>query len=641
MIYQIKNGAVELSATPILRKVNFEIRGTEKIAVVGRNGCGKTTLLRLIAGEIDLSRDENGELGAITKSPRLEVGYLKQNAFEDLSLTLDEEIQKIFAPIHELKARLDTLLARMENGEENVELLSAFDRAQRELEDRGGYFYEKEYNMLLSAFGFSLDDKKRTLSEFSGGQLTKLAFVRLLLSKPDVLLLDEPTNHLDITTVEWLEDYLKDYKRAVVVVSHDRMFLDKIAEVVYEIEYGETTRYVGNYSKFVELKEQAYEQRLKAYKAQRAEIARLEALIERFRDTPTKVSMTDSKLKQIEHMVKLSEPRKFDTKSFHADFTPNRETGKEVLSVNGLKIGYNTPLLEPVSFKVYKGSRIGIIGGNGLGKSTLLKTLVGALSPLGGAFSLGHQVDIGYFDHQMAQYQSPKSLLDELWDEFPTLSEREIRSSLGAFMFSQDDVYKTVSSLSGGERVRLALCRLLKKGPNFLILDEPTNHMDMIGRQTLESMLSEFSGTLLFVSHDRYFVKRLAQSLIVIENGKATLLPYTYDEYLEKRTQGTLNIEPQPVKAPEPQRQSASKEAYNQGKERARLERRVIKINEEIASLDEKIALAKEQMQSEQALSDYVRLMELSEQIDQHESSQMDLLEELDEIEKRLKEIST
>lgn len=634
MLYQMKNVAIELGSVPILRNVNFEIRGNEKIAIVGRNGCGKTTLLRLISGELEPTRVD-GELGTITKSPRLEIGYLKQNAFEDLSLTVDEEMQRLFRPILELKARLDELEAKMQTSQD-TSLLSTYNRLQAELETMDGYFYEKEYNMLLSAFGFSLDDKTRQLGEFSGGQLTKLAFIRLLLSKPDVLLLDEPTNHLDITTVEWLEGYLKSYKRAVVLVSHDRMLLDNVAEVVYEIEYGETTRYVGNYSKFVELKEQSYEQRLKAYKAQRAEIARLEALIERFRDTPTKVSMTDSKLKQIEHMVKLSEPRKFDTRAFKADFSPNRTTGKEVLSVNGLSVGYGAPLFEPLSFKLYKGDKIGIIGGNGLGKSTLLKTIVGALSPLGGSFSLGHQVDIGYFDQQMAQYTSQKTLLDELWDEFPALTETQIRGALGAFMFTQDDVFKPVSALSGGERVRLALCRLFKKGPNFLVLDEPTNHMDMIGKQTLESMLAELEGSILFVSHDRYFVRKLASALIVIENGRATYLPYTYDEYLEKRTQGAI-ASPQRTEERPQQIPSKGKEAYNQGKERARLERRQIKINEEIERLDALVGEKRAQMDSPELISDYVKLCALGEEIEALEERLFSLLEELDEIEAKLK----
>lgn len=633
MIYQIKDGAVEFGAVPILRKVNFEVRGNEKIAIVGRNGCGKTTLLKLIASEIELSRVD-GEIGTITKGARVEIGYLRQNAFADTSKTVDEEIREVFREILSMKERLDTLLSQMQ-GSTDTDLLDTYNRLHDRFEAEGGYFYEKEYNSLLVAFGFSLDDKNRPLCEFSGGQLTKLAFIKLLLSKPDILLLDEPTNHLDITTVEWLEEYLKNYKKAVVVVSHDRMFLDKIAEVVYEIEYGETTRYVGNYSKFALQKEQSYELRLKAYKAQRAEIARLEALIEKFRGTPTKVSMTDSKLKQIEHMVKLAEPRKFDTRSFRADFKPNRDTGKEVLVLDKLSFGYDEPL-GSLSFTLYKGDRVGIIGGNGLGKSTLVKTIVGKLKRLGGSFMTGHQVDIGYFDQQMAQYTSQKSVLDDFWDEFPSLSETEARRALGAFMFTQDDVFKSVSSLSGGERVRLALCKLLQTKPNFLILDEPTNHMDMIGKETLENMLSEFEGSILFVSHDRYFVKKLAKSLIVFENGGVKHLPYTYDEYLEKRTQVVENVSKidTPAQGAE---QTKARQSYNTGKERSRLERRNAKINELIEQIEEKITIKKEEMAEQQ--SNYVRLCELSDEVDALENQLFELLEELDDNETKLKEI--
>ena len=638
MVYQIKNGSVELGANVILRKINFEIRGNEKIAIVGRNGCGKTTLIKLIAGEIELTKIE-GEDSFIAKSARLEIGYLKQNPFDNLDLSVDESMQEVFASILEKKKRIDVLLALMETGKSSLEDVELYTRLHEEFETQGGYFYEKDYNILLKGFGFSLDDKHRRLSEFSGGQLTKLGFIKLLLSKPDVLLLDEPTNHLDINSVEWLEGYLKSYPRAVVIVSHDRMFLDNTVDVVYEIEYGETTRYTGNYSNFVKQKEARFLERQKAYKLQQAEIARLRALIEKFRGTPTKVSMTDSKLKQIEHMIKIDEPRKFDTKTFVATFTPNRETGKDVFTAKNLVIGYTSPLAK-ISFVQAKKQRIGIIGGNGLGKSTFLKTIMGAVPKLSGNYEFGWQVDVGYFDQQMAQYSSNKTVLDDFWDLFPNLTETEARNALGAFMFSGEDVFKTVDMLSGGEKVRLALCKILQKKPNFLILDEPTNHMDMIGKETLENMLSAFEGTILFVSHDRYFVKKLANALLVFDGYGAVLYDYNYDEYLLKKSEGTLPSASKSDVVVQEKNESLKKgkEAYLAGKEKAKAEKRLIKLNEKMEALDLEISNKHLEMQSDEVTSDYLRLCELENEIQALEDSMLEIIDEIDGLEKFLLE---
>ncbi len=630
MLFQIRNGAVELGANRVLRQIDFEIRDSEKIAIVGRNGCGKTTLLNLIQGKVDLTRlDENTQ---IIKSGRLNIGCLSQEAFKDLDLTIDEEIGKVFLPLLQKKERMEQLSALMEESSD-IKLINEFNRLQEEFSTQGGYFYEKEYNLLFQKFGFSLEDKERKLSTFSGGQLTKLAFIKLLLEKPDILLLDEPTNHLDINTIEWLEEYLKSYKKAVVIVSHDRMFIDKVAHIVYEIEYGITKRYVGSYSSFIKQKEEDYERQLKAYKKQQSEIARLDALIERFRDTPTKVSMTDSKMKQIEHMDKIEEPRRFDTRSFKAQFVPKRDTGKEVLTVTDLVVGYDKPLAT-VSFKQYKSQRIGVIGANGTGKSTLLKTIVGEITPLGGSFKTGFQVDIGYLDQQLMQYTSDKTVLDELWDMYPKLTETEVRGALGAFMFTKDDVFKRVSDLSGGERVRLALAKILQQRPNFLILDEPTNHMDMIGKETLEQMLLAFEGTILFVSHDRYLVSKLAQSLIVFEGNSVKHYDYTYSEYLAKRDE--LKTEAHAA-TKEAKAVSRGKEDYLKGKERAKQERRLQRVKALISELEEKIELKTKETELEENQSDYERLCQLSSELEELENQLLALYEEQEELESILK----
>lgn len=630
MLYQIKNGAVELGANRVLSKIDFEIRGNEKIAVVGRNGCGKTTLLNLILGKADLTK--NGEDTTIIKSGKTKIGYLSQGAFSDLSKTVDEEMRGTFAHVIYKKQREEELISLLQTSDD-ISLIKELNIIQEELGGEDGYFYEKEYNLLFTKFGFLPSDRERTLSTFSGGELTKLAFVKLLLENPDILLLDEPTNHLDINTLEWLEGYLKSYKKAIVLVSHDRMFLDKIVDVVYEIEHGITKRYVGNYTSFVKQKEENYERELKAYKKQQAEISRLEALIERFRDTPTKVSMTDSKMKQIEHMEKIEEPKHFDLRTFKGNFVPKRDTGKEILTVKNLKIGYDTPMAQ-LSFNIYKRQRIGIIGGNGIGKSTLLKTLVGKLPALGGELSFGYQVDVGYFDQQMMQNVGIKTVLDELWDDFPKLTETEVRSALGAFMFTGDDVFKTTDKLSGGERVRLALVKILQKKPNFLILDEPTNHMDMIGKETLESMLESFEGTILFVSHDRYFIKKIAQALIVFDGSNPKYLPFTYEEYLEKRD--TLS----PVfekKTEEEPKNNKGKDDYQRSKERARQERRLNKVYELISDVEKQIDEKAREQSLEENQSDFELLMKISAELEELENKLLELLEECEVLENALK----
>ena len=659
MLYQINNGAVELGAELILKKINFEIRNTEKIAVVGRNGCGKTTLLKLIAGEVDLLKRDSDEDIFIAKSGNPEIGYLKQIAFDDPTITVDEEIRKVFRPFLKMQDRMEELLHKMNADQNNTEDKSLYEREikeytslQEEFESIGGYYYEKEYDTMFRQFGFSTEDKYRPLNEFSGGQQTKIAFIKLLLSKPDILLLDEPTNHLDISTIEWLEDYLKNYKKAVVIVSHDRMFLDKVVDVVYEIEYKVTKRYPGNYSKFMETKRANYEKQKKDYELQQKEIARLETIIEKFKNKPTKVAMTRSKQKMIDHMDIVESPDRFDTRTFHANFKPNRETGKEILRVTNLQIGYDK-VLSTVNMVQTRGQRIGIIGGNGLGKSTFLKTLMEKIPPLGGEFTLGYQVDTGYFDQQMAQYSSKKPVLDEFWDDYPSLDQTEVRSSLGAFLFTQEEVFKTVDMLSGGEKVRLALCKIFKTKPNFLILDEPTNHMDIIGKESLEAMLKDFPGSVLFVSHDRYFVKQIADALLVFEGDTVTYLPYGYEEYMERKNgtyaasvdQGIYAAKEAAAKAakvaaePENTPVQKGKESYELGKERSRLEKKVKRLEEQVGKLEALIESKKEEMLRPEYASDYAKLEELSAEIEEREMELLELMEEWESTDQQLQEL--
>ena len=532
MLYQISNGAVAFGDDVILHSIDFEIRNTEKIAIVGRNGCGKTTLLKLISGEVEMEKLDSDESAFIAKAGNPEIGYLKQIAFDDPDVTLEQEVRKCFVKMDERKAERARAAAELEHdySDEKVARYTAMEEA---FKDDGGYYYEKEYEVMIRKFGFSDDERKKPIRDFSGGQQTKIAFIKLLLSKPDILLLDEPTNHLDVTTIEWLEGYLKSYPKAVVVVSHDRMFLDNVVDVVYEIEYGTARRYPGNYTNFIARKKENYDKQMKDHIAQQKEIERLQRMVTRFKGKPTKTSMAQSKQKAIDRMVIIEAPDKYDNKTFHANFQPEKETGNDVLYTSELAIGYDHPL-SVVSLDLKRGEKLGILGGNGLGKSTFLKTIVGKIPALSGEYRFGTNVQIGYFDQQMAMYTSNKTVLDDFWDEYPNLTETEARNALGAFLFSGEDVFKNVNMLSGGEKVRLALCKILKTRPNVLVLDEPTNHMDIVGKETLESMLKDYKGTLIFVSHDRYFVKKVATQLLVFEDGTTNLYQFGYEQYQEK-----------------------------------------------------------------------------------------------------------
>ena len=513
MNFKITNGSVEYGAETILEEINIEIKEKEKIAIIGRNGAGKSTLLKAIINNDLLTQGTGEEKFNIYKEGNPVIGYLKQMEFEDDQITMIDEILKVYKPITNLEQKIEQIVEKMQT-DKSEELAKEYSKAMDRYEFLDGYTYKKEYETAINKFGFSSEDKLKKISEFSGGQRTKIAFIKLLLSKPDILLLDEPTNHLDIETIEWLEQYLKNYSKSVVIVSHDRMFLNKIVNKVYEIEYGVTTAYSGNYTFFEEQKKINYEKQLKDYEYQQKEIKRLNDIVTRFKYKPTKAKMAMSKLKQIERMVKIEAPNKYDLTTFKTNFIIEKQSGKDVLFAKDLEIGYDKTL-QKISLNVYRGQKIGIIGENGIGKSTLLKTLVGISPKISGEFEFGHNVQIGYFDQQMALLDSEKTVLEDFSEEFPNLTTTELRNSLAAFMFYGEDVFKKINMLSGGEKVRLQLCKILKKGPNLLILDEPTNHMDIIGKESLELLLKEYTGTIIFVSHDRFFVNKIADTLLI------------------------------------------------------------------------------------------------------------------------------
>lgn len=658
MLYQINNGAVAFGDDVILHSIDFEIRNTEKIAIVGRNGCGKTTLLKLISGEVEMEKLDSDESAFIAKAGNPEIGYLKQIAFDDPDVTLEQEVRKCFVKMDERKAELARAAAELEHdySDEKVARYTAMEEA---FKDDGGYYYEKEYEVMIRKFGFSDDERKKPIRDFSGGQQTKIAFIKLLLSKPDILLLDEPTNHLDVTTIEWLEGYLKSYPKAVVVVSHDRMFLDNVVDVVYEIEYGTARRYPGNYTNFIARKKENYDKQMKDHIAQQKEIERLQRMVTRFKGKPTKTSMAQSKQKAIDRMVIIEAPDKYDNKTFHANFQPEKETGNDVLYTSELAIGYDHPL-SVVSLDLKRGEKLGILGGNGLGKSTFLKTIVGKIPALSGEYRFGTNVQIGYFDQQMAMYTSNKTVLDDFWDEYPNLTETEARNALGAFLFSGEDVFKNVNMLSGGEKVRLALCKILKTKPNVLVLDEPTNHMDIVGKETLESMLKDYRGTLIFVSHDRYFVKKVATQLLVFEDGTTNLYQFGYEQYQEKLDReasesknvyrgnaifgGAISQNGSSQTGSDVKRStsqtgaagnvgestnansaaqaggmavsSTGKAYYNPGKERSKIQKKVKKAEEDLAVKEAKLDELKAELMKPEYQSSYSKLTEIQNEID-------------------------
>lgn len=500
MLYQILNGTVSVGGNTILDHIDFEIREKEKIAIVGANGTGKTTLLRLISGELELDRDDKRNTPGVKTSRNVTVGMLRQSNTTDASKTI-EEILLEGCP-------------------------------ERDSFSKERFAYEMEYDRLFTGFGFEKSDKKKLFREFSGGEQTKIGLIRLLLEKPDILLLDEPTNHLDIETVEWLEDYMKIYPNAVVFVSHDRFFLDQVVTAVYELDRKKLRRYAGNYTQYRQQKAKDIKQQTKAYERQQAELKRLNELIEKFKHKPSKASFARSRKSIIERMELIEKPEAEAGSFFTGAIEPEVLGPKWVYEAEHLKIGYNGRVIKELSLKLRRGQKIGIIGANGTGKTTFLKTVAGELPAVDGKGNLGNNVLLAYYDQQTASIQSEDTVLKHFHDLYPAMTEKEVRNTLGMYLFSGQDAAKKVSNLSGGEKARLMLAELITGRPNLMVLDEPTNHMDIKAKETLESAFKAYTGTMLFVSHDRYFISQLADAILVFEADRVMYYPFGYEHYL-------------------------------------------------------------------------------------------------------------
>lgn len=597
MEYRIINGAVSFNTNTILECINFEVLNNDKIAIVGRNGAGKTTLLKAIVdNELLETGTDEGDL-KVVKVGNPSIGYLEQQTFNNLDITLIEEILKNYEDIKVIENKIKKLEQKI-NDNGSLEEVILYSELLDKYKLIGGYTYKKEYEVALQKFGFKESDKYKKLEEFSGGERTKIAFLRLILSKPDILILDEPTNHLDINGIEWLENYLKNYPKSVIVVSHDRMFLDKFINKVYEIEYGALTKYTGNYTSYEKQKKMNYEKNLKDYEYQQKEIKRLKNIADRFRYKQSKAKMAMSKLKKIEQMNIIDKPNKFDIKTFNTNLKINDNSSNNILSVRNLEFGYDKSIGK-VSFELYKGQKLAIIGGNGKGKSTLVKTLIGEIKKLSGTFSYGFNVKWEYFSQNLEFINEENTVLEEYKEVFPSDSDLQIRKILGTFDFTGEEVYKKVKDLSGGEKVRLSLCKILKKFPNLLILDEPTNHLDLLSKEKLEDIFKSYKGTILFVSHDRYFINKLADSLLIFEDNGIKYFNGIYEEYIKERDKEEVKI-------------TKSIKPVNQVKEKIKSNNNLIKkLEKEIEKIELEIKNIESEMLNEEVYTDYKKINEL------------------------------
>lgn len=579
MYLNIKNASVEIDGNTILENIDFLVKNNEKIGIVGRNGSGKTTLLKAIIGEYEFT--DGYDKMSIQKDNFI-IGYVsQQNKCDGLMI---DYIRSAYKSIISTEEELNILENKISK-DYDEEALIKYNELLNRYSLLGGYTYKKEYITALESFGFSESDYNKNMNEFSGGEITKLTLLKLILSKPDLLILDEPTNHLDITGVEWLESYLKNYKNSIILVSHDRMFLNNICNVIYEIQYGETKRYVGNYDNYIKEKEQNYEKALKDYNRQKKEIKRLTELVNRFKYKPSKASMAMSKLKMIERMTILDKPETMDTKTFKINIDPEAPSYKEVLKIISADIGYNKKLYS-VNLTLLKGDKLGVIGSNGTGKSTLVKSIIGEIPVLKGKIILGNNVKYAYFSQTLENLDENNTIYDEIKTNFNNMTPQEVRTLLGSFNFSGDDVFKQIKDLSGGEKVRVSLCKILNTRPNLLILDEPTNHLDIINKETILKLLSNYKGTVIIVSHDRYLIDKVCNKVLVISNNTSTLYNYGYKEYIEKRKpiEETIVKKEIPKKKVLPNKQ---KEIANLEKEITRLEKKLEELNNML--LDEEI----------------------------------------------------
>ena len=613
MLIQLNNVTKNFVVNEIFSNVKMEINDKDRVAIVGRNGAGKSTFLKIISGELSFDSGER------TISKNTTIGYLSQEFIVREDLSIYEEMITCFDEIISLEANLEKLSYELtpENIENDPGLLDRFDRLQNEVLTHKDYHYKSKIESVLYGLDFTKDVFDKKISTFSGGEKTRLSMAKLLLSEPDLLILDEPTNHLDMENVAWLENYLSSYNGAIVIVSHDRYFLDKVVNVVYNLEFGKLKKYVGNYSKFLKQYEEDYEKQLKEFTSQQKDIKRLEEFVQKNIARASTSKMAKSRQKVLDKMELIDNPKK-DDKAANIEFNIKEQSGRDVLMIENLKVGYDGKQVgNAYNFSVYKGDRIAIVGRNGIGKSTLIKTIAKKQNAIGGSVHYGSKVSLGYYDQKQAEFESSKTILNELWDEYPLMKEAEVRTVLGRFLFRGDSVLKIVRDLSGGEKARLQLAKLMLEKNNLLVLDEPTNHLDITSKQVLEDALENYEGTIVFVSHDRYFINKIANKVLDITGDDYSIYLGNYDYYLEKREQELIAKKLKEEKTDEVQEKVAND--YTLGKEEKKrirkLERTREELLEKIESLEEKVTLVNNELTKEEVYTDAIKVQEYNEEL--------------------------
>lgn len=613
MLIQLNNITKNFVVNEIFSNVKLEINDKDRVAIVGRNGAGKSTLLKIIAGAISFDSGER------TISKNTTVGYLSQEFIVREDLSIYEEMITCFDEIITLEAELEKLSFELtpENIENDPALLNKFDRLQNEVLTHKDYHYKSKIESVLYGLDFTKEVFDKKISTFSGGEKTRLSMAKLLLSEPDLLVLDEPTNHLDMENVAWLENYLSSYNGAIVIVSHDRYFLDKVVNVVYNLEFGKLKKYVGNYSKFLKQYEEDYEKQLKEFTSQQKDIKRLEEFVQKNIARASTSKMAKSRQKVLDKMELIDNPKK-DDKAANIEFNIKEQSGRDVLMIENLKVGYDGKQVgNAYNFSVYKGDRIAIVGRNGIGKSTLIKTIAKKQNAISGSVHYGSKVSLGYYDQKQAEFESSKTILNELWDEYPLMKEAEVRTVLGRFLFRGDSVLKIVRDLSGGEKARLQLAKLMLEKNNLLVLDEPTNHLDITSKQVLEDALENYEGTIVFVSHDRYFINKIANKVLDITGDDYSIYLGNYDYYLEKREQELIAKKLKEEKTDEVQEKVAND--YALGKEEKKrirkLERTREELLEKIELLEEKVTLVNNELTKEEVYTDAIKVQEYNEEL--------------------------